>query len=137
MMLGIFYHQIYKWNEGTSKNLADSMFTSICKLKSYSTQVIPYQGTITRNDLNELISEISSSSKSLYYLAEEIVYFLRYVLTQGSCRNRQASYLVSQLYKSSCNVEKWLNHSLRLVKRISAEFQQQQLQTTLQVGNTK
>lgn len=37
--------------------------------------MIPYQGTITRNDLNELISEISSSSKSLYYLAEKLFIF--------------------------------------------------------------
>ena len=68
--------------------------------------MIPYQGTSTKNDLSELISEISSSSKSLYYLAEKTVYFLKYVLTGGSYRNSRVSYLVNQLYKASCSVKK-------------------------------
>lgn len=92
-------------DNGASKYLAHSRFSSICKLKFYPTWMIPYQGTITRNDLSELISELSSNSKSLYYLAEETVYFLKYVLTGGSCRNSQVSYLVNQLYKASCSMK--------------------------------
>ena len=49
------------------KYLEHSRFSSTCKLKFYPTWMIPCQGTITRNDLNELISEISSSSKSLWF----------------------------------------------------------------------
>lgn len=104
------------------KYLEHSRFSSPCKLEFYPTWIIPCQGTITRNDLNELISEISSSSKSLYYLAEETVYFLKYVLTGPSCRNSQVSYLVNQLYKASWSVKKWLQHSLRLVKGIPAKL---------------